>query len=442
MQLVQRLVPQQTLQLRQILSPKMIQMLKTFQLPYADLVSAVIEENKDNVFLDIIRYDQLLDYSSHRKLTANQGLIDGDSADFIGRIQSKEKNLYEFLVSQLNLLNLSKKDHDIALLLIQGIDSQGYLPEYDTLKESIKTQYDVSDRKVSDILKIIQTFEPEGVGARNLKECLLIQVEEYDFEYEALREILSKIITYHLDDLSNQKFKRIAKALHIEEAGVQQLSDFIRSNLTPKPGLRFTNQEFNSVIIPSFEVRVENGQLVFANLERQQGISVQISEEYQAVLKDPATDEATKKYLEEKFERANVLVENLQRRYENLERIAKFILEKQMAFLQKGVHYLEPLLQKEIAQNFDLTPSTISRIVSSKFIQTPFGIFALKTLCPRQHFGKTAERLKQILQDIFDENPDLSDAKISQLLHTDYNIPIARRTVAKYRVMLGIPARG
>lgn len=434
-----QLVPKQTLQLKQMLHPKLIQMFKLFQLPYHELVETIERESQNNVFIDVVRFDQLMNPASHRKSSARSEST-ADSADFEAVIPSKEKTLYEFLMSQLQLLHLSQKDDDIAKFLIQSIDQRGYLSDYEAVKKAIQQQMDVADRKIGEILKIIQTFEPEGVGARTLKECLLIQVEEYDFEHDSLRKILKEVISKHLDDFGTQSYDKISRHMKIPLEGVEQLAAFIKENLNPHPGLRFSNQSYDEILIPSFEVRFEKDSLLFTNLEKQKGIDVRLSEKYKAMLADPHTDPETKTYLSEHFKKASEFIENIQKRQDNLERIAKFIIQKQLTFIKSGPVYLEPLLQKDIAREFGLSSSTISRIVSAKVIQTPFGVYAFKSLCRRRVFGKTTEQLRAIIQDLFIHNPLLSDQQMTQLL-VQHGIPMARRTVAKYRLELNISSK-
>lgn len=183
MQLKQTFSLKQSLSIRQILVPKMIHMLKTFQQPYSDLVEQVEKESRDNVFLEVTRQDQLMAYASHRKLSAGPNYSQGFSGDGTELIKDNQTSFYALLISQLNLQNLGQKEVAIADLLIQHIDSRGFIPDYEDVRAKIQAKFGVSERKVHDILKIIQTFEPDGVGARNLKECLLIQIEAYQFDH-------------------------------------------------------------------------------------------------------------------------------------------------------------------------------------------------------------------------------------------------------------------
>jgi RNA polymerase sigma-54 factor len=181
----------------------------------------------------------------------------------------------------------------------------------------------------------------------------------------------------------------------------------------------------------------KDGKVALTNLEQKMGLQVGLSQDHEKVLKDPQLDEKTKQFLEEKLKKAKELVENIQKRYENLEKLAAFVANRQRQFVEKGVAFLEPLLQKDIAGYLGISPSTVSRIVSAKYIQTPHGLFALKRLCPRSHFGKTSVRLQQIIKETIAKNPGLSDQKVSKILQSQ-GIQIARRTVAKHRLEGGV----
>jgi RNA polymerase sigma-54 factor len=436
MKITQNLSTQQVMKLQQALHPKLIQMLKTFNYTYPDLVNKIKNEAEENVALEIIQNDQLSDTYLRSKKDNSNFMGNQDISEY-AKDNKDNIRIYDYVLSQLDIEHLNKKDHQIALDLIDDLDDRGYITNYDQIKEPIKTKHQVKDRKVHDILKIIQNFEPEGVGARSLKECLLIQLKSHQFENQLLESFIQKIITYHLEQLSEKKYDQIAKTLKIEPEGVMAVEEFIKSNLNPNPGANFITKKFSEYVIPSFEVAFDSNEISITNLEQKQGIQIQISSHYLKMLENPDLDQETKEFLTQKIAAAKELVNNLNKRYENLEKLARFIVEKQSLFIKKGALYLEPLLQKNIAETLNITPSTVSRIVASKYIQTPHGLFSLKQLCPRNHFGKTAERLKLIIKDLIADHPTLSDENISLLLKVD-GIDIARRTVTKYRHLIGV----
>ncbi len=423
----------QQLKLSQILSPRMIQMLKTFQMSYADLAESASREVKENVLLEVTRYDTLsTEYMGRRKSSDSF-----QSKDFSEYTESKtdKDRLDTYLVSQLEMEKLSPKDHKIAEFLISHINDRGYVEHWEKVSAEAETHFGIDTRKLNKVLKVIQSFEPEGVGARTVSECLLIQLEQQEFESERLKQVLKLVITAHLDALGEQRYEDIAKALGLEAEGVEAIAEFIRSNLNPSPGSAFSGSDVGHVI-PSFEAYIEDEKLVVINLEESKGLQLGLNTRYMAMLQDPNTDQETKKYLEERFQKAREFIDHIQRRRETIQRLAVYVIEKQRLFMQYGPLYLEPLLQKDVAKHLGLSNSTVSRIVSGKYIQTHHGMLALKQLCPRGHFGKTSIRLRQIVQDLGLRHPDHSDEKLRTLLRK-MGLDMARRTIAKYRKLSG-----
>ncbi len=418
----------QKLSIRQTLSPKIIQMLNLFQKSYADFIDEAHAQVENNVLLDIIQEDTLL-----FKLPLPTPKQE-DITEFLP--STSGISLYDSLVHQIEQLHLSKDDHAMSLMIIAQLDAQGFISNYTHIKETIKALYSVSDRKVNDLLKIIQSCEPEGVGSRNLQECLLIQIHHYQFENDTLRGLLRQVVTRYLQALAEKNYALIAKDLDLDIKGVVALAEFISQNLTPDPGAPFRTSS-SRPLIPSLYCEWKNDTLILTNLEKKQGIQVGLSEHYLKLISDPSADKQTKEYLEKKLEKAKEWIEIVQKRQENLEKVAFLLMSKQILFLKKGPLYLNPFLQKDLAQALDINPSTLSRILNSKYIDTPHGMFALKQLCPRSHFGKTSEKLKAIVAQCIQENKAASDQKITLILNKD-GIPIARRTVTKFRQLSDI----
>jgi RNA polymerase sigma-54 factor len=423
----------QQLKLSQILSPRMIQMLKTFQMSYADLAESAATQVKENVLLEVVRYDTLsTEYLGRRK--GSEGFQGKDFSEYTAAKSDKDR-LDTYLMSQLDMEKLSPKDHKIAEFLISHVNDRGYLDAWETVSAEAQQQFSIDTRKLNQVLKVIQSFEPEGVGARTVSECLLIQLEQQELESDRLRQVLKQVITAHLESIGDQRYAEVAKSLGIEPEGVEAISDFIRNNLNPSPGSSFSDSDVAQVV-PSFEAYVEDEKLVITNLEETKGLQLGLNSRYMAMLQDPGTDQETKAYLEERFQKAKELIEHIQRRRETIQRLAVYVIEKQRLFMHYGPLYLEPLLQKDVAQYLGLSNSTVSRIVSGKYIQTPHGTFALKQLCPRGHFGKTSVRLRQIVHDLGLRHPDYSDEKLRVLL-CKMGLDMARRTIAKYRKLSG-----
>ncbi len=417
--------------LKQWLSPKMIQVLTTFHLPYTQLVQQVESAVQDNIFLEVTRYDQLAAPIAERRLSSRSDYSGADEPDAYNSV-IEQKPLHQHLLDQLRLESLPHTEMRIAEALIDQINDKGYLIDYDPVRRHLASRFDVAERKIGDVLKIIQEFDPDGVGARTLKECLLIQLRQLSLESEELHDLLHNIISHHLESLSEGNFRAISDELDIDSAGVEEIAEFIRTQFNPHPGLQFSAASPAAPIIPSFEFRIIDGKVKIINLEATSGIQVGISAEYIKELKNSGQDGETQRFLQERYEKAKLWVELIKKRQDNLNEIAKVIAERQQDFLLKGLDYLKPLMQKEIATTRSISPSTVSRIVSSKYVQTPQGLLAFKALCPRAYFGRSQAAMIAEIKDAIAEFPDYSDQKIARYL-AQKGLKVARRTVNKYR---------
>lgn len=415
----------------QVLSPQIIQMLQTFSLPYSKLLEKVKNASEENMCLEITQEDQLLSFSTDKRTGSSTIDAKEMASDY-------KETLESFLLNQINDLYLKKKDTDILLYLISHLDSRGYLTNYSTIKPTILDKFTISERKLNQILSILHSFEPDGIGARDLKECLLIQVNHYDFENLTLKELLVTFIKNHLEILDTSTneldIQTIARELSITPDGVLGLIEFIRNNLTPTPSNLFSESKNNiQTIIPSFDITYDNGRISIINLEEKYGVKISISKKYEQMLADPSTDSKTKQFINEKLTAAKQLKESLENRHKTLAALVRYTIDIQHNFILHGKLFLVPLLQKNVAASLNISTSTVSRMVTSKYIRTPHGIFPIKTLCPRNHFGKTSQQLTLIVKDIIKENPSYSDKEIKDILAKKYHIQIARRTINKYR---------
>lgn len=429
----------QTLEL--FLSPRMLQMLKILSLPYIELVDRINQEAEENVMLEVERADQYVEFL--RYLTSDKRIKkEADFSEMPGleNIGQTGKTLEKHLLEQLELEELEEKHKEIGRDIIGNIDDHGYLLSYPPLRDKIMQKYDVSRPTVDKVLKIIQGFEPDGVGARDLKECLLLQMRAHNFESEELEALIEKVIEKHLPSIEQQNFKAIADNLGIPENGAVEIADFIKNNLRPFPGAAFTGENYH--VIPSFSVEKTKKGFNLVNLESRYGPLLKLSPAYLKMLEDPKTDEKTIAFLKERLRRAKGLMEDFLKRSETLEKIVRKIMGCQADFLERGPLWLKPLSQKSLAEEFGLHPSTISRTVAEKYIQTPQGLFALKYLCPRGPKGLTTARLKNMLAEIInkeDKADPLTDEQIV-LQMEEGGATIDRRTVAYYRKELKIPA--
>ncbi|MDR2430883.1 MAG: RNA polymerase factor sigma-54 [Candidatus Margulisbacteria bacterium] len=427
-----------TQQLKMVLNPRMLQLLKTLHLPYQDLLESINKEVAENPALEVAKQDELLRYARTLTRSGEKPLPAYDETRPDRELKARGPTLKEHLLEQARLEGLEGVDLQVAEFLIDGIDERGFLENYAELRAEIMQALDAARTKVDNILAVIQTFEPEGVGARSLKECLQIQTREYNFESEELRRVISDTIKYHLNDLAQKNYAAIAEDLDLDLEGARYIADFIEKNLNPLPGNAFKGESETQTVIPSFIVRKdEHGAYTAQNLESDKGPRLKISNQYLQMLDDPRTDEQTREYLKERVAAAKLFLENLQKRYQTVQGIVNIISRTQGDFFENGYYWLRPLQQDSLARDVGVHPSTISRAVSTKYIETPQGLYPLKYLCPRDFRGYTAMQLKGMLIKILGDQPELSDQKIASWLLERRGIDIKRRTITKYRLELG-----
>ncbi len=412
------------------LNPKLIQMFNIFHLSYADLVEHIKQEQDDNVFIDISHSDSLITKSIKQQSSDT----DVNLSDLVPN--TDYQSIREFALSQLDYCPATTLQKKVLSLLIESLDDKGFLLTWPAIIKQVQSSLAVSTATITKCLSLLQEFEPDGIGARSLGECLEIQIRHLDLNNDKLSSLLIKVVHSHLDDLANQNYQAIAKSCHIPLEGVMPLADFIKSNLNPNPGSAFSSN-LTHYITPSFQVSYENNKININNLEINKGISVSLSDTYLATLNSKDIDKQTKEFLTEKYNKAKDMIHCINQRREMMESLMTYIAKKQILYFQHGPEYLVPLLQKDVAAALSLSPSTVSRILSSKFCQTHYGTIPLTVLCPRNHFGKTKKQFSIFIAHYLKQHPHLSDQKICLLLQ-EKGIKIARRTITKYRHELGL----
>lgn len=407
----------QSQSLSQRLSPAMIQQMTMFHRSYDALHDAALEASESNIFLEIAQFNNLY--------IPQSGSGSHDTLDLPPL--PTPKTLTDVLVDQLNAENLSPLDHQIGLELIHAIDDNGYLLTYPSLSNDICHNLKVSPRKVRSILRIIHGFEPDGVGARSVKECLLNQLHEKAIDDDQLVTILTQAITQgpkSLDYLTAEQRDLIVA--------------YLKDQFNAKPGLSYANKSINPSLIPSFEAQIQDGRIQLINLEEKKGIKLSLSTDYESILADPNLTEQSHLFLTRQYQKAKEWIDQVNQRWEKLQVLVQFILSNQLDFLHYGPEFIKPLLQKTIAHELDMSQSSISRLIHSKSIQTPFGLFLLKRLCPQNYYGRTKVQFMKMVHAYLTKYPSLSDQKVCNLINQNHQINIARRTVTKYRFLLNI----
>ncbi len=347
------------------------------------------------------------------------------------------QTLREYLVEQLNIAILDDKEYLIGDYIIQNIDENGYL---DVEVNEISNKTNSSEEDVEKVLATVQTFEPLGVAARNLKECLLIQIKEKG----DLVPTLVKIIEEHLDDIACNRMMKIARELDIDISTMQEVCDYIKT-LEPKPGRAFSDGGENvKFIIPDATIEEIEGEFIII-INDITGPRLNINSFYRDLLKNSSDDE-TINFLSQKLDSATWIIKSIEQRKQTIYKVVESILKFQIEFFKTGEKALVPLTLKEVAADIDMHESTISRATNGKYVQTPRGLFELKffftTGLPGSSGDVSSTSIKSVIKQIVDdEDPKkpLSDQKISEMLK-EQGASISRRTVAKYRDELNIPS--
>ena len=457
-----KLEMQMKLQLK--LAPQLIQSLKLLQMPILKLEQLVRHELSTNPLLEEAETAEEADETTNTSVEGEENQADPqldkinwedylrDDGEFrprrerepqeerLERTPVREKTLYEYLMEQLHLSRLGKEEVGIGEYIIGNIDENGYLA---CSAEEMASTMDASPEQVSKVLSHIQTFDPTGVGARDLRESLLIQLKEKGFE----DSLAYRIVRDHLNNLEKKSFTQLSRTMGVSFEEVQTAMDFIKT-LSPRPAMgRFSRAA--TPVMPDLVVeKIGDEFVVFHNDKNVPRL--RISSAYRALLKKGSLRSGeTKTYLEGKLEKARWLLNAINQRRSTMIKVMEKIVEEQKEFFEHGPSHLKPLIMEAIAERVEMDVSTISRVSNGKYVQTPQGIFEIKyffnTGVPRENGDDLSKRnVKQFISDfIRKENPSapLSDQQIYELLKKQ-GINIARITVSKYREELKVlPAR-
>lgn len=347
-------------------------------------------------------------------------------------------SLKEYLIEQFNLVNLGKEEYRIGQYIIESIDRNGYLQ---SKLEEIAEEFNIGIEIVEEVLKTIQSFEPLGVGARDLKECLLIQIREDQSRHPQAE----KIISLYLEDLGSNKMVKISKELGIEISQVQKACDYIKT-LEPKPGRAFSDGNLQDVryIHPDASIDFIDGELLI-NINDSTGPRLNINNFYKDIIQKDG-DEKAKEFLSERLNSAMWIIKSIEQRRQTIYKVIESIVKFQIDFFKTGVKGLVPLNLKDVAEDIGMHESTVSRATNGKYVQTPRGLFELKYFFTTGLSGDDGDlsttKIKNMIKNIIDgedKTKPYSDQKIVDSLK-ESGIDISRRTVAKYRDELDIPS--
>ncbi len=465
--------------LQQKLSPQQIQFIKLLQVPTAELEARIEEELEVNPALeegeDHEGPDETFDEQEAQEQNTKEEDVDikdylpdddysgykmqGDGGDEEDRDMPipMASSLHEQLMGQLDFLGLNEHQYNIGKQLVGSIESDGYIRrDLEAIVNDLAFSQGIETtaEEVESILKKIQTFDPPGIAARDLQECLLLQLDRMDNGHDIDVAVAKKIITECYDEFTKKHYQKIQKKLDTED------EDFIRDavelivKLNPKPGGGGASSMVkNQYIIPDFILTNNNGKLELA-LNSKNAPELRISRSYTEMFR--AYDKSDKKdkklkeavsFVKQKLDAAKWFIDAIKQRQQTLLRTMKAIVDFQYDFFLEGDESkLKPMILKDIATMINMDISTVSRVASSKAVQTDFGIYPLKYFFSEGIATDSGEEVssrevKQFIKEIIekeDKNKPLSDDKLEKILNEKgYNI--ARRTVAKYREQLNIP---
>ncbi|MHB1326137.1 MAG: RNA polymerase factor sigma-54 [Thermoleophilia bacterium] len=435
-----------------VLSPRLYQSLSVLRLGANDLQKLIQEELDNNPTLEIPEpadLDQETTHSAERELWedylgANRGERGPGAGNregaTAGELAASPVTLTEHLTLQLELENLEDHKRRIGLAIIGSLDDDGYLREpLASLAETITRPA----AEIEEVLAIVQHFDPPGVAARNLAECLAIQLEQLDAGETTIR-----IVRDFLPEVARSAYAEIAKALAVSTARVRHAVDLIR-HLCPSPGSLFDTSPPAAAIIPDVYARPDRNRVrILANREILP--SLRLSQLYKQMAeagKGEGSDPETVRYVKEKIQEASRLIRDIDHRRATVTKVARAIAEAQPEFFSKGPEHLRPLGLEEIARRLEVHPSTVSRAVLGKYMSTPYGVFEFRFFFSAGYAtdhgeGLAATAVKKRLAGLIsaeDSSRPLSDQKLAGQL-AENGLSISRRTVAKYREALGIPA--
>lgn len=484
---MQKLSLNQSLQQR--LSPQQIQFIKLLQIPTAELEQRIEEELEVNPALeegmdmdDRVKdeyeeddygnddYDEYGEYERYEGLDVKQYL---DQDDYAGYKMYGDgwgdddrdvmpvvatSTLAESLVQQLGYLRLDTRQESIGLQLIGSIEEDGYIrrPLRSICNDLAFTQnIYTTEEELSIILKKVQTFEPAGIGARDLRECLLLQLERKDFE-DIEVEVAVRIITDFFDEFTKKHYEKIQRRLDVDDSIMKEAIRVI-TRLNPKPGNTGSGDSTAAYLMADFIVTNNNGKLdVILNSKNAPELRVSRSfaemlDTYDKTDKNGSAQHKSIKetvtFVKQKLDAAKWFIDAIKQRQQTLLKTMKAIVEYQRDFFLDGDESkLRPMILKDIANRIEMDISTVSRVANSKAVQTDFGIYPLKYffsegIATDSGEDASSREVKNILKELIENEPKnspLSDDKLEKMLNKrGYNI--ARRTVAKYREQLNIP---
>ena len=459
----------QVLSLQQKLSPQQIQMIKLLELPAVQLEQRIKQEIEDNIVLEEEERSSE-DDEQPQQISVDEYLHDDDTPSYKSRINNFSKDdkqrpvyltegrsLQEYLIEQLRYRNLPERDMRLAVYLVGSIDEDGYLRrDLESVADDIAFTVGVETTagELERLLNVIHELEPAGIGARDLRECLLLQMAQMPVNTRP-RRLARKILTSYFDEFVKKHYEKLMARLQISEDDFREAIAEIR-RLSPKPGNLYAEggTDTTPYIIPDFILDYQDGRFNLS-LNSYNVPEVRVNRRYMEMIREMVgsdgrvreKDKEAIQFVKSKIDSAKWFISAIKQRHDTLMRTMQTILDYQQEYFKDGdKSKLRPMILKDIADRTGLDVSTISRVVNSKYVQTQFGIILLKSLFSEAMQTDSGEEvssyeIKNILQECIDEEDKrrpLTDETLMDILNSK-GYRIARRTVAKYREMLGIP---
>jgi RNA polymerase sigma-54 factor len=423
------------------LTPLLQQSIKLLQASQSELNQLIEDYLNDNIFLELEERAETNSVGQTNFNSSKETSFKNDYSYELFDTEIKNQTLKEYLIENLSIFSFSDRDQIIFLILIDSINDDGYLIEpLEKIIETIPFEPKAELKELENILTLIQNSSSPGIGARNLSECLSLQLKIVNGN-KKLINIAIKITNEFLNLLGNKNYGVLKNNLNCNDKELNEAIKLIKS-LNPKPGLVFQRIQPQDFIKADTKVEKSDNNWEVSLIE-DNFLKLKINEDYQDIMKKES--DKFNKEAKDKHQEAKWLIKSLRERSITIIRVSRAIMKEQSEFLEKGNLFLKPLILKNIAEELDLHESTISRVTTNKFISTPHGIFELKYF-----FGSTIKNdygnnlsskaiLFKIKELIKNENPasPYSDEQLSILLK-DEGIQIARRTIAKYRIALKI----
>lgn len=441
---------------RLILTQNMQQSIKLLQMSLHDLREYIDKEYSENPVLEVNEEITSYEDTTNGEKMSNEDQYDYKkmieelySDDYKEKIESnyssdetasplnfieKKISLKDYLQEQLVEIDIDKYTLSICKYIVESLDYRGYLEIPIT---ELAEELNVSEEVVEKALKVVQTLEPYGIGARNIQECLIIQ----SIKLNILDNIIEKIILNHLENIAENKYEAVGKALGISPREAQRYGDLIKK-LEPKPSRGFYTGEEVNYIIPDAEIKNIDGEFFIIMNE---GVlpKLMINKTYKNVLQNNG-DSETNAYVKDKINQAMFLIKSIEQRKNTLYKVLECLVDRQKEFFKYGKSHIKPLTLKEVAEIIKVHESTVSRAVKEKYVLTSFGTIKIKDLfasgvTSNDDDMATIKIKNEIKKIVSEENKGkpFSDQAISDIL-AEKNMNISRRTVAKYREELGI----